>query len=69
MDGRSRELGHDYVYGTAGGKLLAYDDPPEPAEKDCRTRRPGLRRAESALSRLLLNHAKAVRRAYKAWRP
>ncbi len=66
MDGRSRELGHSYIYGDAGGKLLAYDDPPEPAEKEARSRRPGLQRAEGVLSKLLRDQAKAVRRAYKA---
>lgn len=59
MDGRTREPGHSYVYGSAGGTLVAYDDPPEQAEP-VEARR--AKRLERALTKLVRDRAKQLKR-------
>ncbi len=65
MDGRSRELGHDYIYGSTGGTLVAYDDPPEQAAPSEARRAKTIRRAEASLTKLLRDHARKVKRAFR----
>lgn len=58
MDGRSRELGHDYIFGSTGGILVAYDDPPDTAPKEARR----AKRLEKALTKLVRDRAKQLKR-------
>ncbi len=61
MDGRSRELGHDYIYGSTGGTLVAYDDPPDPAPVEARR----AKKLGAALTKLVRDRAKKLKRLHR----